>query len=85
MIAWWDLSPRGKSALHRARRRATPGVKQFTRSGHRNIPPASTGKGEMAVQETTGARSNAAARQPPPGARPSRDEELRFEELLVPS
>ena len=51
---------RGKSALRRARCRATPGVGQPAGKGHRDIPPAlqSAGKGEKVVQETTGVSSN---------------------------
>ena len=33
------LSHRGKSALHRAKRRVTPGTGQPDGSGHRNRPP----------------------------------------------
>ncbi len=43
-----DPQSRGKSALHRALCRVTPGAGQPAGSGHRNIPPDS-GKGEMVV------------------------------------
>lgn len=44
---------RGKSALHRAGCRVTPGAGNTRRTGHRNIPPASAGKGEMVGEAVT--------------------------------
>jgi hypothetical protein len=76
---------RGKSALHRARRRGNPGTERSVGSGHRKRQPglvaawgtAATrflrgrraGHGEKAVQETTGAHSNVNGQATPVGSK----------------
>ena len=77
---------RGKSALRRARCRATPGMGQPAGEGHRDIPPALHGKGEKVVQETTGASSNGDGQVTPSGSK-AKQEQIHLDggRLLVSS
>ena len=71
-------SVRGKSGLHRARCRVTPGRREATESVTENRPPMAASVAQARVKRwgksPPRAPATAAARQTPPGARPSRSE-----------
>ena len=67
------FGPRGKSALHRARRRGNPGAGQPAGSGHRD-KPLFAARVKRCGKSAPAQAAMSAARQPPSGARPSRNE-----------